>query len=105
MNEFVTIEVHEEFEKRMIETNDRQNHRLSELEAAVKEINRLTTAMERMVINIEVMTKELGKQGERLDSLENKPAERWDALISGIIGAVAGALGTGLIMAIVNAIH
>ena len=102
MSEFVTIEVHEEFEKRMNETNDRQNHRIAELEANVKEINRLTTAVEKMVINIEVMTKELGKQGERLDSLENKPGERWNALVMAIIGAVAGALGTGLIAAIIH---
>ena len=105
MSEFVTIEVHEEFEKRMNETNDRQNHRLAELETTVKEINRLTTAMEKMVINIEVMTKELGKQGERLDSLENKPVERWNAIVTGIIGAIAGALGTGLITAIINSVH
>lgn len=101
MSEFVTIEVHKEFERRIEEENTRQNHRITELEGAVKQISELVTSVKVLAANMETMAKEQAKQGERLEEIEKKPAKRWDVVITGalsaIVGALMAALMTGLI--------
>ena len=54
---------------------------------------------------MEQMAKELKSQGERLEFIESKPSKRWDLLISGILGAIAAAVGGGVIAAIIGAIR
>jgi uncharacterized protein YoxC len=98
MSEFVAIEVHNEFARRIEEENDRQNHRLNDLEATVKEISRLTVSVEKLAVSMSTMADELKRQGERLTAIEEKPAKRWDAVVSGIISGVIGIL-IGLVSA------
>ena len=50
------------------------------------------------------MTEEMSKQGERLEQIEAKPGKRWETLIGGILGAVAGAIGTGIAVAVASGI-
>jgi len=92
MSEFVTVEVHNEFARRIEEENDRQNHRLIILEESVKDINKISLNVERLAANIEAMTNEIKRQGDRLTAIEEKPAKRWDTVISGIISGVIGIL-------------
>lgn len=92
MPEYVTIEVHNEFARRIEEENDRQNHRLNDLEATVKEISRLTVSVEKLAVSMSTMADELKRQGERLTAIEEKPAKRWDTVISGIISGIIGIL-------------
>ena len=92
MSEFVTVEVHTEFARRIEEENDRQNHRLNDLEATVKEISRLTVSVEKLAVSMSTMADELKRQGDRLTAIEEKPAKRWDTVISGIISGVIGIL-------------
>ena len=96
--EYVLSAVHEEFAKRVEDENDRQNRRLDDLEVAVKEMTRLTVAVEKMAVSIEGMAAEQKRQGDRLTAIEEKPAKRWDTVISGIISGVIGIL-IGLISA------
>ena len=92
MSEFLTVEVHKEFEKRVEEENDRQNHRLNSLEVGLREVNKIAGSVERLVAQIETLTKEISKQGERLEEIEKKPAKRWDVVITGALSAIVGAL-------------
>lgn len=92
MSEFVTVEVHAEFAKRIEEENGRQNRRLTILEESVKDINKISLNVERLAANIEAMTNEIKRQGDRLTAIEEKPAKRWDTVISGIISGVIGIL-------------
>lgn len=100
MEEYVTKAVHDEFAKRVDEENRRQNTRLKELESAVHEIGRLTISVEKMAVNMENMTKEQAKQGERLAEIEGKPTKRWEtvitSIITGLIGAAIGAAMAGI---------
>jgi hypothetical protein len=100
--EYVLSAVHEEFARRIEDENDRQNKRLDALEVAVKEMTRLTVAVEKMAVSIEGMAAEQKRQGERLTAIEEKPAKRWDAVITGIIGAIVGALGAALASGIIH---
>lgn len=101
MSEYLTIEVHNEFAKRVDEENTRQNHRISELENTVKEINRLTISVEKMAQSMARMTQELEKQGTRLEQIEKEPADKWKnavwIVISALIAAGVGALIGGVI--------
>ena len=104
MNEkdFVTIVEHREFAARIDAENERQNRRLSELESTVKEINRLTVSVEKMAVSMEAMAAEQKRQGERLTEIEQKPVKRYDAIITGIIGAIVGALGAAVMSGIIH---
>ena len=102
MSEFLTVEVHKEFEKRVEEENDRQNHRLESLETGLKEVNKIAGSVERLVTQIETLTKEISKQGERLEEIEKKPAKRWDVVITGALSAIVGALMAALMSGMIQ---
>jgi hypothetical protein len=89
---YVTVAVHNEFARRIDEENDRQNIRLTALEAGLKEVNKITVNVERLAVGMERMADEQKKQGDRLDEIERKPAKRWDVVITGAISAIVGAL-------------
>ena len=90
MDEFVTKAVHEEFAKRIDEENDRQNHRISILETGQAQINELVSSVKVLAVNMESMSKELSKQGDRLSEIEGKPAKRWETVVACIITGILG---------------
>ena len=107
--EFLTRREHEEFAHRMetehariMDENDRQNKRIGVVEESVKEFNKLAMQIERIAVSIQQMTEEISKQGARLEQIESKPAKRWDALIGGIIGAAAAAVGAAIMAGIIK---
>lgn len=101
--EFVSIEVHNEFAKRIEAEDERQNKRLAKLEDAVGQMTELTVSVKELASNMANMAKEQGKIGERLEVIENKPSQNWDklmwtiagALIAGIIGYLVASMGIG----------
>lgn len=102
MEDYIPRVEHEEFAKRIDDEQNRQNHRLTELEKATKEINSLTVSVEKMALSTETMARELGEQGKRLDHLESVPGKNWTALQTGIINALAAAIGGGIAAAIIS---
>lgn len=96
MGEYLTVEFHNEYAKRMEEEHVRQNHRIGDLEDAVKENNKLLLSVERLVISVENMQKELKSQGEKIDEIESRDGAKWrkvtEYIALAIIGAVAGFL-------------
>lgn len=99
MSEYITEEVHKEFATRVDAENQMQNQRIDKLEETVKEIQRLTIAVERMAVSMEAMTKEIASQGQRLDAIEKEPADKWKnavwIVLSALIAAAVGALVRG----------
>lgn len=89
---YVLLEVHNEFVKRMEEEDMRQNHRISDLEEHFKIVTNLVVSTEKLALSMESMAKELARQGAKLNDLEMKPAKRWDLLITTIITGIAGAM-------------
>ena len=102
MSEFVTVEVHTEFAKRIEEENTRQNHRIGELENAVKQIAELVTSVKILATQMEAMATEQKKQGDRLEEIEKKPAKRWDVVITGALSAIVGALMAALMSGMIQ---
>ena len=90
--EYVSVEVHREFAERIDAENKRQNARLEKLEDTISKISELTSSVKVLAVNMETMTKEQIKQGERLQAIEEKPANNWDKLVWAVIGAVVAGI-------------
>ena len=91
---------HEEFVKRMEEEHARQNKRISNLETAFENQNKLAIAVEKLAMNMAQMLKEQKKQGERLEELEKIPVKNWNTVKVAILSAIGGAIGTGIIASV-----
>lgn len=90
MNEPVTMELHKEAMRRLEEEDNRQNHRIENLEQTVKEIGALTTSVEKLAVSIENMVKEQARQGEKIEELESRDGKMWRQVVGYIITAVIG---------------
>lgn len=99
--EFLTVELHNEFAKRIDEAENRQDHRITELEQNFKVVQDLVISTKELALSMETMAKELEKQGACLRELEYKPVKRWElvitSIITGIIGALLGMVMKGLL--------
>lgn len=91
-SKYVTWDVHNEFAKRIDEGIDRHEDRITALERGLQEVSKITVNVERLATQIEILTKEIVKQGDRLEEIEKKPAKRWDVVITGALSAIVGAL-------------
>ena len=91
-DKYLKEDVHEEFAKRVDEHQARQDKRLDGLEERYRQIQDLNTSVQRIAISIEVMTKELAKQGERFEAIEKEPASNWKKFLWLLFSALMGAL-------------
>ena len=89
---FVTMQFHTEYAKRMEDEHTRQNHRISNLEKAVEENGKLALSIERLTISVQSMVEEQKAQGERLETLENRDGEMWRKAVGYLVTAVIGAV-------------
>lgn len=76
------------------EININQNRRLDVLESDIKQIHELTISVKTMAVCLENMTKELAKQGEKLEAIEAEPAKKWEQAVSIVISVVITAVAT-----------
>ena len=90
--EFITKEFHDEFARRIEAEDERQNKRITKLEDAVGQMTELTVSVKELATNMANMTKEQTKIGERLEVIENKPAQNWEKLVWAIGGAILTAV-------------
>ena len=88
--EYITVKVHDEFAKRIEAEEERQNHRLNNLEETIKQLTDLTVAVREMATSMNAMKDTLEKQGQRLEVIEKEPADNWKKAIWLIVAAVIG---------------
>lgn len=97
MNEYLTMEVHNEYSKRMDDEHKRISHRISELEKTSAQNNKLLVAVERLAASMESMQREMQEQGKRITSLESRDGEMWRTVIKYAVTVLVSALiGFGL---------
>lgn len=70
--------------------DERQNKRLELLEENTKQINSLTTSVEKLAQSIQLMCKEQEQQGARLESLESRDGEMWKQVTGYVLTTVIG---------------
>jgi len=91
----ITRPEHDEFcrrmeaeNKRLADEDKRQNRRIDELEETVHQIGALTTSVEKLATNMEIMVKKQEQQGKRLETLEARDGEKWRQVTGYIVTAV-----------------
>ena len=88
----ITRAEHEEFRRRLEESNARQDKRISLVEESVKRIDAMTTSIEKLALNMENMLKEQLSQGKRLETLEGRDGEMWRKVVGYVITTFLGVL-------------
>lgn len=107
--EYVTRREYEEHEARVHDENERQNHRISELEKGQASIHELVTSVKVMAVNMGNMTDQQKETNVKIDdiskrvkTIEEQPAKKWEdsksAIWHAVLGAIGGALAVGLIL-------
>lgn len=79
--QFLPMAVHNEYARRMDDEHKRQNKRITDLEEKVEDIGTLTASVESLARSVEQMAKAQEKQSKRLETLEQKPAKRWESIV------------------------
>ena len=81
-------------------------HRVKDLEETQKQIQDLTISVKELALSVKNMVSEQMSQGERIDRLEDEPAEKWKlvyrTIITAIVSTLAGAVASGLILLLVR---
>lgn len=105
----------EEMAVKLAETEARSKSntkRLDRLEESTDAINRLATSVEVMAAEQKHQTKAISEVKDdvsalsgKVDTIERKPAKRWDGLVDKVIYGVVGALVTAIVAGIVYAIQ
>lgn len=101
MDEPISRAEHEEFSRRLEDWNKRQDKRIELLEDNVREIGALTLSVHELATSVERMVKEQERQGQRLETLENRDGAKWrkfvgyvaSALVAGIVGFLLAQAG------------
>lgn len=88
--------------KRKDDEDRRQNKRIDILEKNFEQMHNIASSVEILAQNMKSMCEEQKKQGERIDKLESAPVESWNKIKTGILSAIAGSVGTGIVAAIIN---
>lgn len=82
------------------------NYRVSDVESNGKLLSELTASVKVLATNMEHMTKEQAKQGERLERLEEEPAKSYkhykQTIITSIITAITGMIMGGLLTMLIK---
>lgn len=89
-NEFVSLQLHDEFAKRMQEEHDRQNYRIAELEKVSAENSKIILSIDNLANSMKSMADEQKRQGERLDTLEDRDGEMWRKAVGYVMTAIIG---------------
>lgn len=102
---YITRDQFQEYEKRMIAEDERQNKRLEVIEKRDEQLNRLALSVNELAASVKSSAKEMERLSRmmetnvqtldgRLTRLESKDGERWRSfvgyLISGIVGILIG---------------
>ena len=68
-------------------------HRMDEVQRIVDAVHSLAQQMVAQTSEIKHLGQAVGEVKKDVAELEGKPGTRWESLISGLIGAAAGAIG------------
>jgi len=92
--EFITRGEYEERLHRVDDENTRQNKRIDKLEEIMTQINNLTASVRELATQMQAFQREQERQGKRLDSIEDEPADKWRTLVKTVLTVAVSAFIT-----------
>ena len=95
--DYITRLEFEERGKRIDDENNRQNHRLDKLERIADQLPDMAASIKTMAVTMQGMQKEQERQGQRLEKIEQEPADNWNKVVSTVITVLVTAAVTWLI--------
>lgn len=84
-----------EHERRLTEVEERSKsntHRLTEMEKRQDDLEELTSTVKVLAVREEAVESDVKEIKSDVKSLTSKPGQRWDSLVSQIIGIVVAAI-------------
>ena len=93
----ITRAEHEEFKKRLDDENKRLSRRIDDLKSTLDKYIDLAVSVNTLANSLKALTDEVGKQNVRIDELENKPAENWNAIIRSILTGIGSAIAVAIV--------
>ena len=72
------------------------------LQKRLDHIEELVDSVQKMTVEMQHMREDINRMSAELTDIETKPAKRWDAVISAVLGAIAGGLGTMILTAVIG---
>lgn len=90
MDETVSRPEYTEALKRIEAEENRQNHRLDRLDEQMDSLTELVASVREIAISIKTMQADLTKQGERLEKIEQEPADNWKKAVWLVVAAAIG---------------
>ena len=104
MDETVKVEL-----ERIHDEDKRQNKRLDALEEQGKVLNDLALSVQKLAIGIENLSVKQDSMNERLEEIEQRPAQAWNnmtrTIFTTIISAIAGGLAVWIVQGIAMNVH
>lgn len=100
--------------RRLEEEDKRQNKRLEGIEESIEKltdtiaaltgntINSLALSTEKLSVSMQNLIAAEEDTKNRINEIEKRPGKRWETLISGILGAMAGALGAAVAAGVIR---
>lgn len=95
--DYITRFEYDERQKRIDDENNRQNHRLDKLERIADQLTDMAASIKTMAVTMQGMQKEQERQGQRLEKIEQEPADNWNKVVSTVITVLVTAAVTWLI--------
>lgn len=102
MAEYIERPEYEEYKEKVDQRIKRSEARIEEAEGNIKTLTELTSAVKELAINMKGVERELTKQGERLEKIEQEPADTWKTVKRTIITVIITALATAAVAALIN---
>ncbi len=108
-----------EIVERLVKVEERakiNSHQIEELKPVVNEIHAISKTMVELIgeckhtnENVEEIKQDVSKLSNKVENIEQEPAKAWSSMkrtiFNTLVGALAGALATGLLALLAQTIH
>ena len=89
-------------EKEVFERLTALESSLKSLHKRVDHIEELVESVQRMTVEMQHMREDLNTIGEKVESIEQKPAKRWDSIVAALLSAFVGGIGGMLLTQLIG---
>ena len=89
-------------EKEMFERITAVESSLKSLHKRVDHIEELVESVQKMTVELQHMREDINKVSEKVDEIEKKPTKLWGTVVTAVLSALAGGLGTFLVTKLIG---
>lgn len=76
--------------------------RLDYHETLIEKMQEEVNTTQRLLVEMKHMREDINKIAEKVDEIEKKPAKNWQTIVTGLISAIVGGLGTLIVTKLIG---